>query len=339
MSASAIRGIPLTDVTGDRGVLLAINVAMAERNSYLAINTLTTIAAPLASKLSSLERMQPNALENFLRGITSGIRGAKRQVVLTISILVGIVLLLPIRYTVKAKVEIQPIQHRYVAVPFDGPLEVAHVRPGDIVQEGQLLARLNPREVDYELASLRAELNQSLQEQKRLVATHDFAGSKIAALESERLDLQTKLLQFHHDNLEIRSPIAGVVVSGDWKQSEGMPMSRGATLFEIAPLGRMVVEIAVPESDIAHVREGLPAKFYVESLPNRTMASVIGRVHPRAELKDHENVFIAEIVIDDPENLLRPGMRGRARISSDRHPLGWNLFHQAYFTLCKLVRW
>ena len=47
------------------------------------------------------------------------------------------------------------------------------------------------------------------------MAEHDVVGSKIAGLESERLRLQTELLEYRHENLEIRSPLSGVVVSGD----------------------------------------------------------------------------------------------------------------------------
>jgi multidrug efflux pump subunit AcrA (membrane-fusion protein) len=130
-----------------------------------------------------------------------------------------------------------------------------------------------------------------------------------------------------------------VVVSGDLKESEGMPMSRGETLFEIAPLGQMVVEIAVPEDDVTHVREGMRVNFYVHALPNRVMNGNITRLHPRAELRNHDNAFIAEVHVRDPEILLRPGMRGRAKILSDRHPLGWNLFHKAYYAMRHSLGW
>ena len=116
-------------------------------------------------------------------------------------------------------------------------------------------------------------------------------------------------------------------------------MSRGETLLEIAPLGEMVVEIAVPESDIVHAREGMQVDFYVHALPSRALGGTISRVHPRAELRNHDNVYIAEVRISDAENILRPGMRGRAKIISDRHPLGWNLFHKAYFALRHATGW
>ncbi len=208
-----------------------------------------------------------------------------------------------------------------------------------MVAQGELLARINPREIDFELAGLRADLSRAQQEQMGLMAKHDVAGSRIAELEAESLRLQTELLQYRRFNLDIVSPISGVVVSGDLKQSEGTPLSRGETLFEIAPLGKIVVEIAIAESDYSHVRVGMPVHFQVHALPQRQFVASLDRIHPRAELIEHENVFIGEVTIEDPENVLRPGMLGRATVIGDRHPLGWNLLHKAYYAFRSATGW
>ena len=335
ISTTSLVGICLSDSNGrDRGVVLAIDPA-----NPVSTNFLRTIGPPLAGKLIGIGRLQPTSLERGLRSVVDMARGSRRNLMLSIVIALGIVMALPVRYKIGADLVLQPVKHRFIAVPIGGPLESARVRPGDMVQQGELLATINPREIEYELASIRAELNRALQQKKQLMAQHDVAGSKIAALDSDRLRLQSDLMEYRRDNLEIRSPIAGVVVSGDLKQSEGMPMSRGETLFEIAPLSEMVVEIAVPEDDVAHVGEGRHVDFYVHALPNLAMNGTIARLHPRAELRNHDNVYIAEVRVNNPNNVLRPGMRGRAKICSDRHPLGWNLFHKAYFALRRTVGW
>jgi multidrug efflux pump subunit AcrA (membrane-fusion protein) len=335
LSTDALVGICLSDSNGrDCGVVL-----LSGQSNPTTTNFLRAIASPLASKLIGIERLQPTSLESATRGIAEIARGPRRNWILAAALAITLVMLVPLPYKIRSELELQPVKHRFVAVPFDGPLESSHVRPGDTVAQGDLLATINPREIEYELASIHAELNRVVQEKKGLMADHDFAGSKIAGLESDRLRLQTDLLQYRHDNLEIRSPIAGVVVSGDLKQSEGMPMSRGETLFEIAPLGEMVVEIAVPEDDVAHVREGMQVTFYVHALPSRSMSGTIARLHPKAELRNHDNIYVAEVHIRDDDNVLRPGMRGRAKIVGDRHTLGWNLFHKAHFALLRVVGW
>lgn len=316
----------------DVGVMLAIDPPETE-----SVDRLGLLALPLASRLHGIEKTEPSAIESACRSLAKAAR-SRRRVLVALAVAVAFLLMfLPVRYRVSAEIELQPTQHRFVAVPFDGPLASAHVQPGDEVAKGDLLARINPREIEYELAGVRADLNRSIQEKKGQMVEHNAAGSRIATLESERLRLQTELLLYRRDNLEIRSPIAGVVVSGDLRQSEGMPMSRGETLFEIAPLGKMRVEIAVPEDEFTHVQAGMPVRFYLHAMPNRKIDGTISRLHPSAERRDQDSFFIAEVEIEDPDNILRPGMRGRAKIAAGRHPLGWNLFHKAYYALRDVV--
>lgn len=334
---SLLAGRLVDDQGNNRGCVLAIGTI--DPFDCSAKNQLDASRQPLATKLASVERSQPTRAEKIIRGATEFLRGEKRKFAIVIAIAIGALMLLPLRYRISATCQLQPVQRRFVAAPFDGPLDAAMVRPGDIVSKGDLLARINPREIEYKLAGVRADLSRAEQEKKGLMAQHDIAGSNIAGLEFEQLRLETELLEYRRTNLEIRSPLAGVVVAGDLKQSEGTPLTRGETLFEIAPLGEMVVEIDIAEEDFQHVRSGMAVEFFVHAIPDRRLHGELGRIHPKAELVDHENVFIGEVRIRDPENVLRPGMRGRAWISGDRHPLGWNLFHKAYYALRSTVGW
>ncbi len=338
ISATSIIAASLNDHSGEnRGAILVIDCHRPA--SQAATRMLDTLRGPLATKLAAIQRWQPGRLEAAIRSASNAAGREKRRWAIAAALSVCLVMVLPLRYRVKGSCELQPVQRRFVAAPFDGPLQLAMVRPGDLVSEGDLLAKINPREIEYKLAGVRADLSRAQQEQKGLMAQHDFAGSKLAELESARLRFETELLEYQQSNLEIRSPIRGVVVAGDLKQSEGTPLSRGETLFEIAPLGEMVVEIAIAEDDFPHVRCGMPVDFYLFALPDRSLQGMLERIHPRSELKDHENVFVGEVRIRDPDNLLRPGMRGRASIIGDRHPLGWNLFHKAYDALRSTVGW
>ncbi len=316
------------------GAILVLEPTLSTSERFLRV-----LADPLDSALLRIAHSQPSYFEFALRAITQFARGNQRNLFLLGLMLTSLVLMLPLRYRVSASLELQPQTRRFVAVPFDGPLQSANVRPGDLVEVGGLLAKINPREIEFELAGCLAEWNRAEQERKTLMAQHDFAASKLAELESERLRLKTELLQHQRDHLEVRSPIAGIVVSGDLSQSEGMPMTRGETLFEIAALGDLLAEIAIPEAEIAEVRTGMAVNYYLHSFPNRKIQGEIQRIRPRAELRELDNVFMAEVILRDPEGLYRPGMHGRASIDCDRHPLAWNLFHHAYFSARQWIGW
>ncbi len=137
----------------------------------------------------------------------------------------------------------------------------------------------------------------------------------------------------------IRSPIAGIVVAGDLAKSQGVPLTVGQTLFEIAPLEAMIVEIAIPEDDIRFVTSRMCVDIRLDAFPFERWSATLDRISPRSELKDNENVFIGEATIPNPGGKLRPGMRGKARITTIRRPLGWNLFHKALAAVAGWMGW
>lgn len=333
--ASTITAVCLDDADGTtRGALLVVDAKSPTAEPLLQV-TLPLVAL----KFAAIERRMPSPIQRKTLAVMQSLakpgRGKR-----WLAIVAGLMLLaIPMPYRVAADLELQPTTRRFVAIGFDGTLQSSSIRPGDSVTEGQLIATIDPREIDYELSGIEAELHQAQQERRSRMVEHDFAASKIAELETERLQTQKDLLQYRRDHLEIRSPVDGIVVSGDWKQSEGMPMNRGETLFEIAPLGSMRVEFAVPESDYAMVRVGMPVEFHLHAFANQTFSAKIEKVHPRAELRDDQNVFIAEAVVIDDRAVLRPGMRGRGKIASDRHAIGWNVFHKAYHATRHAIGW
>jgi multidrug resistance efflux pump len=327
--ASCLLGTCLVNASGQvRGVVLVLAPESEQSHKQL-----EAFAPALTSKLESLERLQLRPHESMLRNVFELSALTKRSILALVALAIAILALVPARYQVFADIELQPKERRFVAAPFDGLLEVCLVQPGDIVAENQVLARMDPHELDFEFASVQADLKRVLLEKKGRMAEHEAGASQIAALEIERLQNQADLLAYRRNHVEIRSPISGVIVSGDWRESMGIPLTRGESLFEIAPAGQMTVEIAVPESDVIHVRQGQFVHFSTYAQSGKRLVGVIARVNPSAELREHRNVFIAEVDIEDSEGLLRPGMRGRATIVSDVHSLGWNLFHKPWHAL------
>ena len=130
-----------------------------------------------------------------------------------------------------------------------------------------------------------------------------------------------------------------MVVSGDHREAEGVPLEAGQSLFEIAPLERMVIEICIPEEDIRHVADGQIVRLQLDADPEAILEATIRRIHPRAELRDNENVFVAEAELQNEELRLRPGMRGTAKVITNRHLLGWNLFHKPWAHVLGWLGW
>jgi len=242
----------------------------------------------------------------------------------------------PVPYWIECDCVVQPVVRRYVASPFDGKLNLALVEPGDVVAAGDLLATLDGREIRWEQAGVLAELQRARKERDAHLATQEYSDAEVSKYEMERLQVKSDLLTHRGENLEIRSPIDGIVIAGDLKKTEGAPLQVGQTMFEIAPLRQMSVEIHIPEEEIAYVGEEMPLEVVLDAYPNREWNGQLTSVQPRAEIVEDVNAFVSEVTFDNEKELLRPGMRGRAWVRSDSRMLGWTLFHHAWE---KLLMW
>ena len=289
--------------------------------------------------MQTLRRGEQGRIGLAYNRLSTLLRQRKGQLV----ILAGLALLgglcIPLPYAVRGGCEVHPVSLRYIAAPFDARLLQAEVEPGDEVEAGQLLARLDGEEIRWELSGATAEVDRAAKERDGHLADKEINAAQVSRLEMARMNAKATVLRQRSEQLEIRSPVSGIVISGDLRKAEGAPLTTGKTLFEIAPLEEMVIEIGIPEEDISHVRIGQSVEAVLHALPDRSWSGSIERIHPRSELIDQDYVFIAEVKFTNEHGLLRPGMKGRANIQPDRHPLGWNLFHKAIDQLRFWIGW
>lgn len=327
-NSESVVSVPLRTHTGEViGAWLAIISTSSQ--SMNAVGFMQAAAPLAAAALRALQRGERGRIATAWNQLANTLRKRRgRLLVLTGCILLGL-LCVPMPYAVRGGCEVQPVSMRYIAAPFEARLLRAEVEPGDEVAAGQLLARLDDEEIRWELSGATAEVDRAAKERDAHLAGKDFNAAQVSRLEMARMDAKASVLRQRSDQLEIRSPVDGVVISGDIRKAVGAPLTTGQTLFEIAPLEEMVLEIGIPEDDIGHVSAGQSVDAVLNALPDRSWTGQITRIHPRAELVDQDYVFVAEVNFKNDLGLLRPGMKGRASITTAKHPLGWNLFHKA----------
>ena len=83
----------------------------------------------------------------------------------------------------------------------------------------------------------------------------------------------------------------------------------------------------------------MPLRLIPDAMPSQPIEATIKKIHPRAELRQHDNVFVAEAEVDNSERHLRPGMRGYAKVSTGSRALGWTLFHKPVAHLTGWLGW
>jgi hypothetical protein len=287
---------------------------------------LNASATPLAACLTGLQKLADSWLLNTVRRWRQAMTIRRLRAATLLAAAVCGLALIPLPHDIDCNCELQPTTRRFVAAPFEAPLQKCCVKPGDVVTADQLLAVLDGRELRWELAGVEAELNQARKERNTFLNTHDTGEAVIALHEVERLTSRADLLQNRTDNLEICSPIDGIVVAGDHEDSVGIPLEMGQSLFEIAPLDSMIVELEIPEEDIRHVQPGQTFRMQLNADPANPLSARILRIHPRAELSQNENVFIAEAEIENSTGTLRPGMKGKLKSRPDSVPSDGSCF-------------
>lgn len=206
-----------------------------------------------------------------------------------------------------------------------GRVEAVHANAGDRVQRGQLLAVIS----SPALADQRAEL---LAARKRLAlaqATHDrerrlweekisaeqdylaarqawqeadiavqAAQQKLAALGAGAAEGPQGLTR-----LEIRAPIAGVIV--DRKITVGEVMPADAPAFQLADLSTVWVELAVPARELPRLHEGMTARVRATAFEAEGEAR-LGYVG--ALIGTQSRSATARLVLPNPRGLWRPGL-------------------------------
>ncbi len=253
---------------------------------------------------------------------------------------IGIILLcIPTTYKIACDCQLELTRRRFVAAPYEGLLENTIVENGDIVTQGQVLARMDASQLRMEMSSLQADMERERKKRDSALARRNVAESQIASSEMKRLASEVAIISNRLSHTEIRSPIDGVIISGDLDKAEGAPMETGQNLFEVGPLEKILVEILIPENEIQHVAAGMPVRFEFNAFPFETFRGEIQRIHPRAEVLDQQCVFVAHVQLDNETKRLRPGLKGRAKILGETHTLGWNLFHGVWENARKVLIW
>ena len=300
---------------------------------------LSEVIQMLSGHLSVVLKSNRRLIDHALSSLNNHLTAGRSKIAAAISLSIIALLLVPWPYRVHCDCEIQPVSRRFVAAPHDGILQKNLVENGDVVSEGQTIALLDDRQLRIELAGLEAQLEGVRKQRSAATARGSIAESQIAASEVLKLTAEIEMVNEKLKNLEIASPISGIVVAGDLEKVEGAPVEMGQTLFEIGPLNNMLIEIAIPEEEINYIKTGMPIVIKLNAYPFKTWSSHIARIHSKSEQRESNNVFVAEVEVANEELKLKPGMKGSAKVNSGSFPIGWNLFHQPFEQLRYWTIW
>jgi len=227
-------------------------------------------------------------------------------------------------YRVEAPMVIEAVQRQAITAPLDGYLLRAPGRIGDEVTADQtVLAELDTAQLKLQRAEAQAEHRRHMKQAQVARRESKISEEQIALAEAERLAAQIDLLDWKIERATIRSPIDGVIVQGDLSKQIGGPVETGQQLFEVAPLDRLRVKLAVAEDRVVDLAPGQSGRLAAASHPGRRLAFEIERIDPMAQVVDQRNVFEVQGRLRATQPWLRPGMEGLAKVDVGEASYAW----------------
>jgi HlyD family secretion protein len=263
----------------------------------------------------------------------------------------------PIARTVKASGQVDPRVKVNISAHVIGKIERLFVKEGDTVSEGQPFLQLERqaylsardgaaaqreiersrmRQADIALADAKLKLDRM----RRLVAdkiasSEQLEGvelqhnSALQQLEQSRQGLTQAEADLRRTEDELRkttiySPLAGKVITLNAEQGEvvvsGTMNNPGSVIGTIADLSEILVEVDVDENEIVFVRVDQAARVLVDAIGDHEYTGRVVEIGSSGFTKPAQpdvTFFKVKVLIDRPDDSLRPGMSARAEIKTE----------------------
>jgi multidrug resistance efflux pump len=226
-------------------------------------------------------------------------------------------------FRITAKSVLEGSVQRAAVAPFQGFIQQAPAKAGDIVRAGQLLASIDDRDLRSDVMKWESERQKNIQRERDAHAKHDRTGSLVASAQLRQAEAELALATDKLSRTRIVAPIDGLVVSGDLSQLVGTPVEQGKVLFEIAPLSSYRVVVQVSEFDIRYVALGQHGLLSLTGTAGATVPFEVERITPVSTQQSGRSAFRVEALLGPTEIQLRPGMEGVAKLSVGGASLLW----------------
>lgn len=250
-----------------------------------------------------------------------------KLIMLSLMVLLGVLSVVEGTYEMTSAASIEGAVRQVLVAPQNGYVKQAAVRAGDSVDAGQLIALLDDRNLQLERQKWQSEHNKLQTEYQEALAKRERVELSVLRAQLDQVNAEIMLVEEKIKRTQLHAPFDGVVVSGDLSQSLGAPVETGQVLYEIAPLDSYRVVLEVDEHDVAGLEKGNTGQLIISALPQTTFAVVIDQVVPVAVSSDTRNFFRVEASLGEPAPVLRPGMRGVAKVDMGQHNLLWIWTH------------
>ena len=245
--------------------------------------------------------------------------------------------------------KIEPRDEIEIKPQISGIISEILVEAGDVVSEGDVIAkikvipdasqlsaaqsRVSVAEIDLADTKTKYERDKTLFE-KGVVSRQDFEDSEKAWHKAiEELDAArdaynivregVSRLNAKESNTLVRATITGLVLDVPVKVGSSViqanTMNDGTTVATVADMNKLIFEGKVDETEVGHLRTGMPMDISIGALPTLAPKGVIEYISPKGDDSGGANTFEikAALELDDVSDL-RAGYSANATVILER---------------------
>jgi len=240
---------------------------------------------------------------------------------------------MPIRQNVAADFEIMPGKEHFYYAPFDGVIETCYNnKSGNSVVPGNIILAYNTEERAFELAGAENARNKisaqlDLIEQQSFKDISKRGEVRMLELQREKAEISIKRNKWFIEKSAVRAKQAGILDIADKDKLEGKAVRAGEKLFEILSTENLIALIALNEQNASVLDGQCEITLYLHTMPEMPITGKIESISPKPVLTEKKvYCYMIRMTMDYQKTNLLCGMRGVARLSGPRVPLGYYLF-------------
>lgn len=221
---------------------------------------------------------------------------------------------------------LQGYQTVNVSPSLQGRIEHIYVEVGDQVAKDADLVRMDQqqyRTTALQVANLRTEMSRM----EGLIATGSVSQQQFDQVKLG-LDQAEESLSFLERNTYVKAPFAGVISAKTYEDGE---LYAGQPIVVLTEINRLKTLVAIPESYIPLVKEGMRLELRSDVYPERVFHGSIEVVYPTVDAASH--TFMVKVVIPNRDHVLRPGMYVTTTLGLGKA----NVITAPYSTVLKLI--
>ncbi len=241
---------------------------------------------------------------------------------------------LPMRDSTLGAAEVIARDPIVLRAPIDGVVDEVLVEPNQIVEQGQLLLRLDDARLRSELEIAQQALSVAQAEHRQVAQQALFdprAKAELVALQG-RMDqhaAQVDYLNAVLERIEVRAPRAGVAVFDDVNDWIGKPVRTGERILMVAEPADMALEVRLPVADTIALKPGDEVRLFLNVDPHHPVPATLTYIgYQAAPGPDGVFSYRLKAVFDDERLPPRVGLKGTAKLYGERTTLFTHVFRR-----------